>query len=82
MSKISDFFARAVKAQISVAGETLAISRPKTGESWEATGILTSRDGSMTAESGGIVYTITGHALIPRGQVYAPIVGDRIAAGG
>lgn len=82
MSKLSDFFSRAVAAQAAIAGNPLTCSRPKTGESWSVTGVLTSRDGSMTAETGGIVVAITAHALIPKGGDYTPQAGDRVESGG
>lgn len=82
MSALSKFFQMAVKAQAETAGSTLAATRPKTGETWSVTGVLTSRDGSMTAEAGGVIVSITAHALIPKGGTYTPQAGDRVESGG
>lgn len=81
MSRLSEFFGRAVASQAAIAGNPLTCSRPKTGETWQITGILTSRDGSMTAETGGIIVAITAHALIPTGGTYTPQAGDRLESG-
>lgn len=67
---------------MATAGNTLAVTRPKTQGSWNITGILTSRDGSATAEAGGVPFVITAHALIPVNTEYTPMVGDRITHGG
>lgn len=65
-----------------MAGEMLTITRPKTKETWQIQGVLTSRDGSLQAESGGIIHSITAHALIPPSELYTPKSGDRITANG
>lgn len=64
-----------------MAGNTLSVTRPKTGETWSVTGVLTSRDGSMTAEAGGVIVSITGHVLFPKGGTYTPQAGDRVESG-
>lgn len=78
---IQDFMRRAVAAQLKTAGELVTISRPKTKETYNITCVLTSRDGSLTAEAGGIIHAITAHALIPCGELYKPAVGDRLTSG-
>lgn len=82
MSKLSEFFQRAVKAQTEMAGTVLSVTRPKSGETWSLMGVMTARDGSMTAEAGGVIVSITGHALIPKGGTYTPQAGDRVESGG
>lgn len=81
-SKLASFFQKAVKAQMEMAGDSLTILRKPTNQTYTVTGILTSRDGTTTAESGGTVYSITAHALIPVSTAYTPKVGDRITSGG
>lgn len=82
MNILQDFFKRAVAAQDAVAGEDLVYRRPSTQQQWSARGILTSRDGSATAQSGGLLVSITAHVLVPHNSVYTPAVGDRITSGG
>lgn len=65
MNEIQEFMNQAVADQVRTAGETITISRPKAQNvSFTASAVITSRDGTLDAEVGGAVYSITGHALI------------------
>lgn len=75
---LKNFFKMAVSAQLMVAGTPCTAKRLKTKESWEFVAVITSRDGSLTAEHGGTEYVVSAHALIPKGCGYIPAVGDRI----
>lgn len=82
MNLIKQFMSRAVQSQMSVAGEPVKIKRLKTKEEWNVTGVVSSRDGSLTAEVGGVEYAIASHVLIPVNELYTPQVGDRVEIDG
>lgn len=70
MNEIQEFMAAAVADQMRTAGESITITRPKLqGFSLSATAVITSRDGTLDAEIGGVVYSITGHALIQASSI-------------
>lgn len=69
---------RAVASQMKVAGQPVHIKRLKTQEEWTVDGVLSSRDGSLTAEVGGVEYSISSHVLIQKNELYVPRVGDRL----
>lgn len=72
MNEIQEFMAAAVADQMRTAGETITITRPKLqGFSLSATAVITSRDGTLDADIGGVVYSITGHALIQASSIDA-----------
>lgn len=69
---------RVVKSQMAVAGDSVTITRRPTKEQWIVNAVLTSRDGSLTAEVGGVEYQISAHILVEKGELYHPKVGDRV----
>lgn len=69
---------RCVKSQIKTAGQPVNIKRIKSKETWTVDGVISSRDGSLTAVVGGVEYVISSHVLIPVNELYTPLVGDRV----
>lgn len=82
MSMLQQFFKKAVQSQMRVAGDMFTFKRIKSNETFESMGVLSLRDGSLTAEVGGAVVQITAHILVHRNELYEPKTGDRVIADG
>lgn len=83
MSLIEDFFSEGIADQIAVMGTVVVLrSMPSRKESNPFKAIITSRDGTLQAEYGGALYSVTGHILIPTNTGITPRVSDQIISNG
>ena len=83
MSQLEDFFAQGVADQIAIMGSPVKLrSMPSRHESPNFAAVITSRDGSLQAEFGGALYSVTGHLLIPTSSGITPKVSDQIISNG
>lgn len=65
MNEIQKFMELGVDDQIMTAGEVVVITRPtQRSISYTVNAVVTSRDGSYSAQVGGGDYQVTGHALV------------------
>lgn len=80
---LSDFMAFAVAEQAKITAQKYTFERRKSGQTWQnITATLTATDGSAQADYGGTIVVINMQALVPKGQGYTPIVGDRLSYSG
>lgn len=84
MNDIEQFMQMAVQDQMNTAGHSCVVTAGKPRNyTLECKAVITSRDGSMDAEVGGTLISITGHALIQMASIsQAPKPGDRISVKG
>jgi hypothetical protein len=82
MNQIEKFFKQAVADQIKVMGSSVKlVQMPGNKKSKEFTAVLTSRDGSLSLDYGGALYSVTAHILIPTDIGITPKVSDQIISG-
>lgn len=83
MKDLASFMAYAVAQQAIITAQKYTFERRKSGQTWQnITATLTATDGSAQADYGGTIVVINMQALVPKGQGYTPIVGDRLSYSG